>query len=261
MRYIRLYLYFLRFSFSKALEFRVDFYFRVIMDCFFYAVQFLFFNIIYLHTPLLAGWTMEEMRIFIATYIFIDALHMTVFANNCWWLPIYINRGDLDYYLTKPVSSLFFLSLREFAANSFINLLIASGLLGYILMDYPAELSPIKLCIYFFMVLLGTFLYYLVHLIFLLAVFWTQSPRGFGDVYFSISHTMERPDKLFKGIFRILFVYVLPFSLMASYPARYLLEKNSTHLLWTVIIVTITFFLIVLGIWRRGLRNYSSASS
>ena len=31
-RYLRLYLHFLRFSFSKAIEFRVDFFFRVLMD-------------------------------------------------------------------------------------------------------------------------------------------------------------------------------------------------------------------------------------
>ena len=38
-RYLRLYAYFLRFSFSRALEFRVDFFFRVIMDTAFYAVN------------------------------------------------------------------------------------------------------------------------------------------------------------------------------------------------------------------------------
>jgi len=261
VRYFKLYLYFLRFSFSKALEFRVDFYFRVIMDCIFYLVQFLFFNIIYLHTPILAGWTIEEMRIFVAGYIFIDALHMTIFANNCWWLPIYINRGDLDYYLTKPVSSLFFLSLREFAANSFLNLIIATGLLGYILSSYPHELSTIKIIIFIALLVLGTLLYFFINLIFLLAVFWTQSPRGFGDVFFSISHTMERPDKIFTGFIRILFTYILPFSLMASYPARFLLEENSSSLILTMLVVTLVFFIIIQYIWARGLRNYSSASS
>ena len=64
---------------------------------------------------------------------------MTVFANNMWWLPIAVNRGDLDYYLVRPVSSLFFLSLREFAANSFLNLLLATGILVWALARYPAS--------------------------------------------------------------------------------------------------------------------------
>jgi ABC-2 type transport system permease protein len=260
MRYLRLYLYFLRFSFSKAMEFRVDFFFRVVMDCIFYLVQFLFFHILYLHTPFLAGWDLEQMRVFVASYIFIDALHMTVFANNCWWFPIYINRGDLDYYLTKPVSSLFFLSLREFAANSFLNLIIAGSILGWTLSHFPAGFATGDILLFVTLLINGTFIYFLVYMLFLLSVFWTQSPRGFGDLFFSVAHTMERPDRIYQGIVRKLFVYVLPFAVMASFPVRILLEKQY-ELLWTISGVTIALFFVVLGIWRMGLKSYSSASS
>lgn len=261
MRYLRLYAYFLRFSFSKAMEFRVDFFFRVVMDIVFYAVQFAFFHIIYLHTPLLGGWDLEQMRVFIVSYIFIDALHMTVFSTNCWWFPIYINRGDLDYYLTKPVSTLFFLSLKDFAANSFLNLVIAIGLLAWTLSSYPGDFSGTKLAVYFALLLNGTFLYYLTHLLFLLPAFWTHSPRSFGDLFFAVSHTMERPDRIYRGLFRKAMIYVLPFSLMASFPARVLLEDNSWNLLITIGLVTFGYFALIQLIWRKGLRNYSSASS
>ncbi len=261
MRYLRLYVYFLRFSFSKAMEFRLDFFFRVVMDMVFYMVQFAFFHIIYLHTPLLAGWDLDQMRVFIVSYIFIDALHMTVFSTNCWWFPIYINRGDLDYYLTKPVSTLFFLSLKDFAANSFLNLLIAIGLLYWALAGRPESLSALKIGVYLLLLLNGTFLYYLTHLLFLLPGFWTHSPRSFGDLFFAVSHTMERPDRIYQGMIRKAFIYVLPFALMASFPARVLLETDSWDLLYTIFGVTIGYFALVQIIWRLGLRSYSSASS
>ena len=70
------------------------------------------------------------MFVFLAGIFMSDALHMTIFANNMWMLPILINKGDLDYYLVRPVSPLFFLSLRDFAANSFLNLVIASGIVA-----------------------------------------------------------------------------------------------------------------------------------
>ena len=261
MRYITLYIHFLRFSFSKAMQFRVDFFFRVFMDIVFYLVQFLFFNVLYLHTNTLGGWNLEQMSIFIAGYIFIDALNMTLFSTNCWWFPFYINRGDLDYYLTKPVSSLFFLSLREFAANSFLNLLIAIGLLTYMLQTYSAPLSAGTVVIYVFLLIVGTFLYHLLHLLFLLSVFWTGSPRGFGDVYFAGVHVLERPDRIFKGFTRFVFLYILPFSIMASYPARFLFNENPIEVLITIGLITTAFFCITLFVWKRGLKVYSSASS
>lgn len=261
MRYLRLYLHFLRFSFSKAMEFRVDFYFRIVMDCIFYFIQFLFFNIIYEHTSLLAGWNMQQMYIFIAAYIFIDAAKMTVFANNCWWFPVYVNRGDLDYYLTKPVSTLFFLSFREFAANSFLNLVISCGILVYAIQVYPEDLSNFKIFIFILLLINGTVLNYLMHLLFLISVFWTHSPRGFSDVFWSISHSLERPDRMYTGFIKFLFTYILPFALMASFPAKFLLEANQWHLLITIFGMTAFFFILVLIFWRQGLKNYTSASS
>lgn len=261
MRYLRLYLYFLRFSFSRAMEFRVDFYFRIIMDCLYYMFQFLFFQVIYLHTDLLAGWNQEQITVFIAGYIFIDALNMTVFANNCWWFPIYVNRGDLDYYLTKPISTLFFLSLRDFAANSFVNLLVAFGIVVFSLVDYPMTLSYLKIMGFIFFLITGTFTYFLTHFLFLLSVFWTHSPRGFSDVFYAVAHTIERPDRIFKGVMRILFTYVIPFSIMASYPARFLLEDFSWEVVLTMLGVTTALFISVIFIWKRGLKVYASASS
>ena len=137
-RYLRLYAHFLRFSFSRAMEFRLDFGFRIVMEGMFYALQFAFFAILYRHTALLGGWTADQAIVFVCGYFLIDAIHMTVFSNNLWWFPVFVNRGDLDYYLVRPVSTLFFMSLRDFAANSFVNLLIASGLLVWSLVRFKA---------------------------------------------------------------------------------------------------------------------------
>ena len=261
MRYLRLYGYFLRFSFSKAMEFRIDFFFRVVMDLFFYTFQFVFFNIIYLHTPMLGGWNQEQMQLFVATYIFIDAFHMTFFANNTWWFPISINRGDLDYYLTRPASSFFFLAFKEFAANSLLNLIITSFLLGHFLWTYPGELAFGKLLIFFPLLLNGAFLYFMTFLIFLMSVFWTSSPRGFADVFYAGEKVMHRPDGIFQGYLRRFFLTLLPFSVMASYPIRFLTEDNEISILAQIAGASLLIYSIVFLLWKWGLRNYSSASS
>lgn len=260
-RYLRLYLYFLQFSFSKAMEFRLDFAFRIFMDCLYYLIQFLFFEVIYLHTPVLAGWTIEELRLFVASYLFIDALYMTVFANNCWWLPQYINNGTLDYYLTKPVSSMFFMSLREFAANSFVNLLIACSLLIYFLYNYPHELGLLKIALFLFLLILGVILYYMINFIFLISTFWTGSPRGFGDLFFAVSHTMERPHRIFTGVLKTLFTFILPFSVIASMPVLFLIENDSFPIFFQCLITAIVFIILGRLLWIKGLRDYTSASS
>ncbi|MBT4793134.1 MAG: hypothetical protein HON90_16295 [Halobacteriovoraceae bacterium] len=261
IRYARLYLHFLRFAFSKAMEFRADFFFRVVMDIIIYIVHFLFFSIIYLHTPILGGWSIDEMKIFIATFIFIDAFHMTFFANNTWWFPIYINRGDLDYYLTKPVSSFFFMAFKEFAANSLLNLILAIGLLSYMISNHPVALDLSKILVFILLIINGSFLFFMTYFIFLIPVFWTHSPRGFGDVFYSAEKIFQRPDGIFQGFAKKVFLYFLPFSMMASYPTRYLVSPTDNSLLLEILAASCFIYFVVYLLWKKGLRNYSSASS
>jgi ABC-2 type transport system permease protein len=260
-RYFMLYLYFLRFSFSKALEFRLDFTFRIVMDLIYYAVNILFFQVVFLHTPIIGGWNQEQMMIFVATYLLIDAISMTVFSSNMWWMPYFINRGELDYYLIRPVSPLFFLSLRDFSANSFVNLVIASGFFFYSIAHYSGIYQIGDLILLCLLVLNGVMIYYCCQMIMVLPVFWTQSSKGFMDLFFTMGQAMERPDRVYKGALRIVFTTIIPFALIASFPARMFIEKFDWMTFGHLAIVSIIFWIILLKLWNAGLRAYSSASS
>ncbi len=260
-RYFRLYAHFLRFSFSKALQFRVDFSFRILMDIFYYLVNILFFKVIFLHTSMLGGWTSEQMMVFVSSYLLVDAVNMTVFSNNMWWLPYFINKGELDYYLIRPISPLFFLSLREFSANSFLNLIMAGSFFTYSLMQLPNSFTTGELLLFILLLLNGSLIYYCTQLLMILPVFWTQSARGFVDLFYSMGLAMERPDKIYRGWLRLIFTVLLPFSLIASFPAKIFLEKFNWGVFIHLTLVSIGLWSVMLFTWRRGLRNYSSASS
>jgi ABC-2 type transport system permease protein len=258
---MRLYGYFLRFSFSRAMEFRVDFFLRIFMDIFYYAINIGFYQVVFLHTDVLGGWDFDQMLVFIAGFLVIDAISMTVFANNLWLLPDYINKGDLDYYLVRPVEPLFVLSLRDFAASSFVNLLMACGIMVWALLRYPHPLGPGRIALFVVMILLGSFLRYLVRMLSILPTFWLHSARGFESVFFHLNRFIERPDRIFTGWVRVVLTTVLPFGLMASFPARLLLDSFNPWLLVHFFVVSGLFFYLIVALWKRGLRAYSSASS
>lgn len=260
-RYLRLYASFVRFSFSKALAFRMDFYFRIVMDLIYYGVSLAFFKVVYLHTDALGGWSEPETMVFVALFLVVDALQMTILTNNIWALPQMINDGGLDYYLTRPVSSLFFLSLREFAVSSLVNLLFAAGILAWALHNHPPVLTLGNALLLPLLLAVGTLLHYLISMIFLIPTFWTHSGRGFSTAYHIVNRFSERPDALFRGALRLVLTTVLPLSLVASVPARLLLEPFDPWLFLHLMVVAAALFAAVVGLWRLGLRNYSSASS
>ncbi len=260
-RYVRLYLYFLRFSFSRAMEFRLDFFSRIIMDIFYYAINIGFYKLIFIHTTLLGGWNMDQMMLFISGFLIIDAISMTVFANNLWMITEYINKGDMDYYLIRPVSSLFFLSVRDFAANSFVNLIMAVGIMIWSLRNYPKVLHWYMVLFFIIMIILGAYLRYLVRMIFIIPSFWLLSGRGFETVFFSLNRFIERPHRIFTGAVRVILTTVLPFSVMASFPAGVLLDNSDIVMVLHFFLIIVIFHFVIIKFWAKGLKAYSSASS
>jgi len=260
-RYLRLYLYFLRFSFSRAMEFRIDFFFRIGMDVIWNVVHLTFFTIIFGQIGLLAGFDRDQIYVFVGAMFVVDAMHMTVFSNNMWWLPILVNRGDLDYYLVRPVSSLFFMSLRDFAANSFVNLLIAFGVLGWALARYPHPLGAGALAGFAIMLGVGVFIQYAVHMLFLIPVFWLHSAHGLKEVYFSLSSLAGRPHRIFTGWVGRVVVSVLPFAFVVSYPVESLFRPVTPGLALHVGAIVVGAAAAVGVFWRLGVRSYASASS
>mgnify|MGYP001619760702 CR=1 FL=1 len=244
------------------MEFRFDFVFRIFMDIIYYTVNIVFYQVLFRHMTTLSGWTEPQVMVFVAVFLLVDAFQMCLFSNNLFFFPMLINKGDLDYYLVRPVSTLFFVSLREFAVNSFFNVLIAIGILVWTLLRFPEPVTLARVLLLVFGVGCGTLVFYLVRMVLLIPVFWLHTSRGLDAIFWSLTRAKERPDGIFTGWVRVVFTSVLPFSLMASFPARLFLDpENAIGTGFQLCVVIAIFSTLLLTLWRLGLKSYSSASS
>ncbi len=261
MRYLRLYKHFVKFSLMQAMQFRFDFFFKIAMDCIFYIVNILFYKILFAHTGGLAGWSEPQVMIFLAGFLMVDAIQMTVISSGCWMIPGLVNKGELDYYLLRPVSSLFFLSTRSFAFDSFINVLVAAGILVWAFVTSPVTYPLYKILIFLFLTLNGTYLFFQMRIIALAPIFWTHSGRGLEMIYWTLTKFGERPDGIFKGVMRLVLVSIMPFAIMSSFPARALFQENTWEVAGYCVAVVLVLHFVMVKIWNFGLKSYSSASS
>lgn len=260
-RYMRLYAHFVAFSISRSFEFRFDFYMRILMDLCYYTVSLSFFKIIYLHTPSLGGWNEKQMMVFVSGTLIVDAIVMTFFSNNMWKLPILINKGDLDYYLVRPVSSLFFVSLREFAVNSFVNLLFALGIFFWAVSKLEPRPHLGEIALFLLLIFNGALIFYCLNFLANIAVFWTQSSTGFGELVWTMARFGEKPDGIFYGKVRRILTTFLPFAVISSFPARIIINGFRWNLILHMLGVSTTFLGVVILCWNKALKSYSSASS
>jgi len=258
-RYVRIYLNFLRFAASRAMQFRAELLFRVVMDIIFYTVFLGFYEILYSHTETIGLWNRAQAMVFISGFLVVDALQMTFFADMYHAFQNLYRQGSLDHYLTKPISSWFFVGFRHINFGSLINVSIALGILIWALNQYPQALSWQAYLVYGLMIFTASFLYFLVIFALLMSVFWTESTDGPLSIYFEGVNFATRPHHIFKGAIKGILLSVVPFSVFASIPAQALFDDVGWGSVLHMLAVVGGFLLLNFWLWQRGLRRYSSA--
>lgn len=260
-RYGRLYAHFLRFSFARTTQFRLDFAFRVLMDVVWNAHYLGMFALFAFHADTLGGFDVHQLRVFTGTIFVLDALQMTFVANGLWELPFAVNRGDLDYHLTRPVSSLFMVSLRDIAVSSSMNLLIAVGILVWALASYPHPLDAAAFAVYLALLPVALTIHWALHLMALSTAFWTQSTKGLRDVFWTSVDYAFRPVGVYPGWVRRILTTVIPVGVMVSFPCHVLFHGVDLGVVAHMVGVGAAAAAAAVFVWRRGLAVYGSASS
>lgn len=261
LRYARLFTHLVSFSLRKSMQFRLDFFFRIVMDVVYYATCVLFYQVLFGNVGSIGGWNFAQMCVFLGACFVVDAIQMTFVSNGMWEMRELVNKGTFDYFLVRPASAIFLCLLNDISLGSFLNLLLALGFLTYSIAVYPDPIVWWKIVLFAILLVNGFVVLTALRFLFMLPVFWLHRSAGIETVYYDMTHSMERPDRIFTGIGRFLFVYALPFGMAASFPTRILLEGGWLGLLVQVVAVTAVLLAISAFAWKRALKVYSSASS
>ena len=102
-RYGRLYRVFARNNLVRELEFRGNFWAKILVNVCWVASVVAFLEVFFRNTQSVAGWNKGEMFLLFGTFLFTRALMDILFTQNLGKLPELVRLGTLDFVLTKPV--------------------------------------------------------------------------------------------------------------------------------------------------------------
>jgi len=177
-------------------------------------------------------------------------------------IPGKIREGALDLYLTKPGNTLLRLTFEEVSLGSSPLILLSAAIIFWGVKVTGARVSFGLLLGYTGMVLLMTLLYYDMELILRTIPFFVISASSIerleGDM---LTLNFKIPGVIYKGFFKILFYFVLPYGVMATIPTQLLSRAYTVQGLLYGVGITAVFTAFALWFWRFGLRHYKSASS
>lgn len=242
--------------------FRLSFFGGFFADGMLFLVQLLAFNTIYGHVDTIGNWSRGQMLIFIGTFSMLNGINMLIYFFGVNSIPRKISSGELDHYITKPVNPLLRLTFENINPGS-APLLLMSGLI----IAYGVSLEEITLTFpllvgYTVLVLLMAVLYYDMELILRTIPFFVISANAIMQLEDPILDlNFKIPGVLYKGIFKIIFYFILPYGIMATVPTQYITGTLSFPGLMQALGIVAAFTAFALWFWRFGLKHYKSASS
>jgi len=261
MRYVKLAGVQLRVSAAAAMQYRANFLIEGVMTAVYIALTLLPLGVLFGGRSEVAGWDLPSALIVMAYFIGVHAVIEGIVSPSLVDLVERIRNGAFDYVLLKPVDAQFMVSASRYEPWKIIDLLGAIALAVYAFSLRGAPPAPADLAAGIVLFAAGVLATYSLWLVCAATSFWVVRLDNLVYLLGSIFDVARWPVQVFRGVWRLVFTFVIPVALMTTFPAMALLGKGSTRLTLATIGGALVMLAISRAVWRFAIRNYTSASS
>jgi ABC-type uncharacterized transport system permease subunit len=222
----------------------------------------IFIDVIYGQTNTIAEYNRNEMLFFV---LITQVAGMFIFSmlNVDKTIEI-IKNGELDLILLKPLPHLFYLSFRRIKTIGVVkdvapNLLVIALSINWQILPFSVENIIVGSVIF----LLGFITYQAFMFILLMPVFWlgesTQIVAVGNRIY--MNSASKIPWEGFTEALKLLFVLALPTIIITGMSTSVMLNKSNPFIMLLIALISVIVFSVLkIIIWKKALRNYTSAS-
>ena len=261
-RYLMIYGAMWRTSVTREMSFKGNFLLWIVVELLWFALQLCFIGVLYLHTNSIGTWTQWQVVLLVGASSFIQQTYQAFFLTNCVNVSELVRTGKMDFLLMLPVNTRFLVSLRQVDLGAFINAAFAAVVMFYAAGRLQLHPTAVQFLGFLALCVVGILIHY--SLMFMLAAisFWTVRAQGIVWGYYNLFNIARMPDEAFRGVFKVVFTFVLPVLLVSNVPVRVLADKLQSPVLWLVLLgMGGVCSVISEWFWRVSMRRYTSAST
>lgn len=260
-RYFKLLYVFAKFSLMSQLEYRANFAAGVAVETGWMLIKLLYVAVVYRAGVNIGLLTPDHILLFIGTYVLLTGFYM-LYYGNFTSLSSMVREGELDMYLVKPMSLQFLVTMRRLDISLLLPDFIAGVAMigiGWRCAGLPADFASVAGFVFF--LICGILLTYSLFLLPNLLCFWIVSTRGIADMTAALWDFNNMPQLIYGKWMQRIGTFILPVFVITNFPGLFLMGQLSFGMMAWGVIAPALFFCIARAVWKRAVRNYSSASS
>lgn len=260
-RYLRLILLFARVSFQNDAAYRLDFLLRIFTAAMHLAGELLALWVVFSNTKSLAGWSAPQVLILLGVFRVMVGLIGMLIAPNMRLIMEDIRGGTLDFVLTKPINSQFYVSFRQIVFWKLTDVILGVSLALFGSVRLGNEMPLSRLPAFLLMLAAGATIIYSFWLIMATSVFWFKRIQNIEMVFWNVFEAGRYPIDIYRPWVRWTLTFVVPLAFLTTTPAAALAGRATLPDLWPALLVAPMMLAAATLFWRHGLRNYSGASA
>lgn len=259
-RYWRIHRTFFVSSFARELEFRANFFAKIgqsVVWIFFFVMILL---VVYRNTDSVAGWSRGDAFVLAATCFLMNALS-TAFFMSLTEIPTQVRQGTLDFVITKPVDTQFWISTRRFNFDQVGALFAGIVMVAIGIRLSGASPSFAQWSAYLVLLACSLTVFYSFMLSLMTLGIWLVRVDNLWVLGESVMQVARYPLDIYQAGLQRVFTFVLPLAFLATVPSRQLVRSLDWGMVALGIVWASAFFFGARWFWNFALRHYASASS
>jgi ABC-2 type transport system permease protein len=259
-RYWQIYKTFWVTSLRRELEFRSNFFAKIFQNLMwiFFFVAILW--VVYGNTKSIAGWTRGEAYVLAATVFLMNAF-MSAFFFSLMEIPSHVRMGTLDFVVTKPVDSQFWVSSRKFNFDQIGT--VTAGLIMLAIGIRQAHVMPglAQWLAYVLLLASALVIFYSFNLALMTTGIWLVRVDNLWVLGESVMQIARFPLDIYGAGLQRFLTFVVPLGFFATIPARQLVKEFNPLMAVAGIVWALAAFWLSRKFWLFAMGHYTSASS
>lgn len=262
-RYFEIYSIMFRNSLVREMSFKLNFILWMFVELLWFVGQMVFINVLFQYVDKIGDWSKWEVVLLVGTHQIIGQIFQAFFYVNIANLTELVRTGKLDFMLVLPVDSQFAVSTRQFGFDNAVNALVGVAIVIFSLVKLGVMPHALQILLYLAALGLGVSIHYSVMFFLATISFWIVRAQGLIYGYYNLFNIARYPDTIYRGVFKVIFSWLIPVIIVANVPARVLMRsyEQPAGLMLQLLAAALFVVLATRVFWGFALKRYSSASS
>lgn len=259
-RYLRIYRTFFLSSLVREMEFRANFFAKIAVMIVWTSFFVIGILLIFRNTQSIAGWNQGQVLVLTGSAFLLSSFNQAFFFSITE-IPSQVQLGTLDFIVTRPMESQFWISLRRFNLDQIGSMLTSSAMIAIGINQSHSTISSMKWGQWLVLMLCSITIFYSFNFAMFTSSIWFVKLDNLFVITEATTNVSRNPMDIFSRVVQRIFIFAIPLAFLAYMPAKALLKHLPPIFILYAITWALFSFLASRSFWTYATKHYSSASA